>query len=49
MPYRPESLKWVEYHSKDWEILVEQGWLTKSVEDFHGTRMALMSWQFQGW
>ncbi len=34
--------QWVEYHSKDWDILVETGWITMYTETIDGKVMALM-------
>jgi hypothetical protein len=41
--YMIERQQWTEYHSHQWALLVETGWITWTVEELSdGTRMALM-------
>ena len=40
-------VKYVEYHTHSWEVLVEGGWFTDSVEELpDGTRIAKMRWRY---
>jgi hypothetical protein len=29
----PPLRRWVEYHSREWQVLLEMGWMTWSVDD----------------
>jgi len=42
---RVTKVQWVEYHSHEWEVLVERGWVTMHIEDVNGVEMARMIWQ----
>jgi hypothetical protein len=48
--YNPVKYTYVEYHSTEWDRLVESGWKTHSVEEMaDGTRIAKMIYQSVGW
>jgi len=36
------KVTYVEYHSKQWDALVEQGWVTESVSYTGGIKLARM-------
>lgn len=35
-------MRWVVYHSSEWAVLVETGWLTAEVIETPGARLARM-------